>query len=234
MAKATFLITYYAQPEFLRICLDSIKKYHPNLPIIVSQQEGDDSQLPNIEVKHLRHDMRQYSWAGVAQRLIEACETDIGIFIEHDAFLLKPLDDLISKIGDYDLIGVEEMIPGLRNSPGMACQNFFILNVKKLKELGIEKVRVRNIEEVKKTCGNVESGYGLSQTFNKKYFLPFGWSHYGFGTYYGDYVHHFWWGSYPKRDVAIDNLDRDFLDEQAKRLVKDYDNNEIGSTNNLL
>lgn len=225
----TFLITYFAQPSLLEICMDSIRKYHPGAVIIVSQEEGVPANVGNAKL--IMHRMSEVHWAGVAAGLIEACKTDIGIFIEHDAFLMKSLDTIIDKIGEYDMVGVEENIqlPKLnRFAPGMAVQNFFILNVKKMKEIGLDKVYVRNVDALKKDYyRTIESGHGISQSLEKKLFLEVKPSGYAHGTYYGDYVHHAWFGSYRHRDVSIDGVDAAWMDDEMDRLISDYWENKF-------
>ena len=221
----TFLCTYYAHPEFLKICLNSLRKFHPDAQIIVSQQEGDG--LVDVgDARLIKHNMKEYMWAEVAIRLLKQCDTDIAVFIEHDAFLLRPLTELIDKMDKHDLIGPEEVLD-FRNSPGMVCQNFFIVNAKKLKELGLENVRIRDIEKLRGKIGSMESGYGISQTFDKKLFLPIEKSGYGFGTYYGNYVHHFWFGSYRKRDTIKDGILPEQLEVWAEELIEDYWNGKF-------
>ena len=235
MKDITFLVTYYAQPDLLMICLDSIRKFYPDNKIIVSQEEGDNViDLPenNIvapyNVRRIQHTMRKEGkvWVDVAIGLAKQCTTDFAVYIEHDAFLLRNIDDMIEKIesGEYGAIGVEEMIPykGLdRHSPGMMNQNFFLINMKKMKEIGLEKMRVNHtIPRV--PMKNVESGYGISQSLQKKLFLPVSPSGYAFGTFYGDIAHHLWYGSYPKRNVMFDNVSPMWMGHEANRLIRDY------------
>lgn len=235
-SKITFLITYFAHPELMKICLDSIRKHHPDDPIIVSRQV-EDAPIDFGDAKVIEHDMRKAMWAEVAQGLMRECETDVAVFVEHDAFILRNIQDMIDKIGDeYDLIGPEEVMH-IRNSPGMMCQNFFIINVKKMKEIGLDKVWVRDVPKLKELHPgrNVESGHGISQSFEKKLFLPVIESGYAFGTYYGDVAHHLWFGSYKKRNTMIDNVSPLYMEEETQRLIKDYwDKNikyEIRSSN---
>jgi hypothetical protein len=235
MTDVTFLVTFYAQPELLLVCLDSIRKFYPIEPIIVSQEENDpviDQPENNIvapyHIRRIQHTMRSdgKTWVDVAIGLAEQCTTDIAVYIEHDAFLLRNIDDMLMKIksGEYDAIGVEEMIPseGLnRNSPGMMNQNFFIINMKKMKEMGIEKMRIDHTI-LRVPMKNAESGYGISQSLENKLFLPVTSSGYAYGTYYGDVAHHLWYGSYRKRDVMFDNVNPMWMDHEANRLIADY------------
>jgi hypothetical protein len=223
--NVTFLITYFAHEGLLDICLGSIKRYHPDSNIVISQQL-EDHPIRAKNIKLISHDMRKEVWADVARRLLENCNTDIAVFIEHDAFLLKSLQPLIEMIkdGKYDLIGPEENIPISklnRNYPGMVCQNFFIVNAKKIKELGLNNIKTR-IE-------GYESAHGISQVLDKKLFLPVKESGYAHGTFYGDYIHHLWYGSYPKRNIEYDGVNRLFLESESERLIKDYYNDEIRS-----
>jgi len=227
MNDLTFLITYWAHPELLEICLDSINKFHPDSKIVVSQQIDDDFNFEQDSDNKIRiecHDMKRTQWASVATNLIMMCQTDYAAFIEHDAFLLKSLDPLIKEVmdGTYDLIGPEEVC-NIRNSPEMIAQNFFIINVKKMKESGLGNIWVRNIEEVRKNCKNIESGYGITQTLTNHKFMKMKESGYGHGTYYDDYIHHQWYGSYRERETLLTDLvPRDWLEEEANRVIKDY------------
>lgn len=220
----TFLITYYAHPELLAICLDSIKKFHPDDKIIVSQQVEPlfDPTVLDMGYRYELHDMKSTQWAAVATNLMMICQTKYAVFMEHDVLLLKSLNPLIEEVktGKHDLIGPEEVC-AIRNSPGMIAQNFFIINVDKMKEEGLSKIWVRNADELKKTCKNIESGYGITQTLSNHKFMKMKESGYGHGTFYDDYTHHLWYGSYKKRNVSgeVNTL---WMDYEAERLIKDY------------
>lgn len=237
MKNVTFLITYYAHPELLKVCLDSIEKYHSDSQIIISQQIEDGfnyKQGSSDRVKIEYHDMKHTQWAAVASNLMMVCQTDYAVFMEHDAFLLKSLQPLMDEVqnGTYDLIGPEEICL-IRNSPGMIAQNFFIINLRKMREAGLEKIWVRDIEEVKKICKNVESGYGITQTLHNHKFMKMTQSGYGRGTFYDDYVHHLWYGSYKKRNVAHE-LNTLWMDYETERLIEDYWNGKISGSNNSI
>ena len=164
----TFCITHYAHANLLQVCVDSIKKFYPESRIIISQQINDESEIDIEGTDKIYHDMKTNNWSEVAIGLLKECKTDIAVFIEHDGFLLNHLDNYIELIdnGKYDLIGPEEVIPfnGLnRYAPGMVTQNFFIVNVNKLKGLGLDRVRFFD-SDTYKDYKNKESGYGISQS----------------------------------------------------------------------
>jgi hypothetical protein len=176
--------------------------------------------------------MKKGVWVDVAIGLAKACKTDIAVYMEHDSILLRNIDDMIKKIedGEYDAIGVEEVIPsyGLnRNSPGFMNQNFFIINMKKMKEIGLNKMRIDYTIPFPSQIKNQESGYGISQSLENKLFLPVKDSGYACGTFYGDMAHHMWYGSYPKRGVEYDGINRLWLSEEVDRFIKDYWDNKI-------
>ena len=201
----TFLITHYAHADLLNICIDSIKRFYPNSKIIISQQINDESESDIVGTEKIYHDMKVYNWSEVAIGLLSACKTDTAILMDHDAFLLNHLDHYLELIenGTYDLIGPEDVIPlkGLnRNSPGMMCQNFLIINAKKMKEIGLDNVRFKDDEKYN-NFANKESCYGMSQSFEKKLFMPVTKSNYGHGTYYGSEVFHLWYRSFIDRYV---------------------------------
>ena len=229
--KFSFLITYYDQEDQLKTCIESIRKFYPNNPIILSEESDEIPTELKVD-KHIFHNMKQDSWAGACRGLMLNCPTDIGVFIEHDCVLMKPIDDLVNKLNEFDLIGVEEVIPDLRNSPGYANQNFFILNVKKFIDThGIDAIKV-TVKDEMKSLKNIESAYGISQHSPKIFWLPVKNSGYGHGTYYGDYVHHMWYGSYRRRNVASDGVDTNWLDTEVYRFIKDF--NDKSSTNNSI
>lgn len=228
MINPTFCVTYFAQPELLDICLDSIRKYYPDSPIIVSQQIGDEElseSFSKYNFKLIKHTMRDGGvWVDAAIGLMNACETKVGVFMEHDTFLVKHIDNLIEYIemDKYDIIGPEEVCD-IRNSPGFVMQNFFIINAKKMQDIGTENMRIRNIEELKANgIGSLESGYGISQSMEKKLFLPVTNSSYAYGMYYGDYVHHLWYGSYRQRNTYDDGVEPSWMELEATDLIYDY------------
>ena len=223
----TFLISYIANRPHLEACLNSIRKFYPKANIIISQDDTDfpiDDMGENV----IYHKMRDTgSWADCCIGLMNACKTDIGVFMEHDCLLLKPIDDLIERLDTYDLIGIEDKLDGIRNSPNFAAQNFFILNVKKFKEGGVERVRV-NAEPLRKlNMQNIESAYGITQNSKNILFLPTKKSGYGKGTFYGDYIHHMWFGSYQIRTIEEDGVDREWLWLEEQRLLDDYYSNKL-------
>ncbi len=230
--EVTFLVTYYAHPELLDCCIDSIKKFYPDSKIIVSQQIGDDV-VTNSGFDLIHHNMETGVWADAAIGLLKKCETDIAVFMEHDCVLLKDVDQYLELIrgGEYDLIGPEEVIPLPcldRDSPGMITQNFFMINAKKMKEIGLDKVAIRdegNYSELR----NKESGYGISQSLDKKLFVPVTASKYAYGTYYGDFVHHLWYGSYRKRPTYQDGVEEGEMELESIDLINDYWSNTVGN-----
>jgi hypothetical protein len=226
MNKISFLVTYCSQEDQLKRCLSSIHKFYPDAPIIVSQ-DIDDMEVEMNVTRVIHHDMQRYTWAEACKGLMGACPTDIGVFMEHDCVLLKPIDDLIEKLGEYDLIGVEEVYGGMRNSPGFANQNFFILDTKRfIQEHGLDGINMRDLEKYTH-LQNRESGYGISQSSKNIYWLKMTPSGYGHGSYYGDYIHHMWFGAYRKRLVESDGVDRQWLDDEVYRFLKDYDEGHI-------
>lgn len=222
----TFLVTSYAHANLLFMCIDSIKKFYPESRIIISQQINDESEIDIEGTKKIYHDMKQYNWSEVAIGLLKECNTDIAILMDHDAFLLNHLDNYLELIenGSYDLIGPEDVIPftGLnRNSPGMMCQNFLIINAKKMKEIGLDNVRFKDDEKYK-DFANKESCYGMSQSLEKKLFMPVTKSNYAHGTYYGSEVFHLWYGSFRERNVLDDGVNPKMMEDESIALIKDY------------
>lgn len=233
----TFCVTYYAQPELLRICLDSIQRHHPEAKIVVSQQIGDAPVELPAGVDLIKHDMPAWTFAGVVKcfmgYVMQKGYDGLCVFIEHDCFLLRPLDHLVRQMANYEMVGVEEMLDYngkvFRSAPGMANQNFFMLDVYEFTtKYGRDAVFVRR-EGLR--CRNIEPAYGISQSVQTLYFLPATSSGYGCGTFYGDenagryinYVHHLWYGSYKRRSLQGEDIEFDHQEREAQRLIADYD-----------
>lgn len=222
----TFMVTAYAHSQLLSICIDSIKKFYPESRIIISQQINDESEIDIEGTEKIYHDMKTGLWSDVALGLLNACKTDVGIFLEHDAFLLNHLDHYIELIdnGMYDIIGPEDVIPtkGLnRYAPGMVHQSFSILNVKKLKEIGLDCIKFKDGPEYG-DCRHKESSYGISQVLDKKLFMPVTPSNYAYGTYYGSEVFHLWYGSFRERYVLGDGVNPRWMEDESSALIQDY------------
>lgn len=226
IASPTFCITHYAHSQLLEVCVDSVKKFYPESRIIISQQVNDESEIDIEGTEKIYHDMKTNNWSDVAIGLLKQCNTKTAVFIEHDCVLLNHIDNYIELIDNetYDLIGPEEVIPLPRlnrYAPGMVTQNFFMLNVEKMKQIGLDKVRFVDGEKYKDYT-NKESSYGISQSLEKKLFMPVTKSNYGHGTYYGSEVLHLWYGSYRERNVLDDGVNPRWMEEESKALINDY------------
>lgn len=229
----TFYVTYFAHPELLRICINSIRKFYPTEKIVVSQQV-DDMEIPKdiTGFELISHDMKKKSWADVAIGFMKNFPDDVGVFMEHDCVLLKPIENLVQKLGEFDLVGVEEVIPGLRNAGGYANQNFFILKVNDfVSKYGYDAVFV-DVSKMNPKPHNVESAFGISQHSNKIFWLPVSRSGYAWGTFYGDYAHHMWYGSYRQRNTEQDGVTFWDMEDAVEKFINDYNNNELCSPNN--
>src|SRR3990167_6953865 len=103
----------------------------------------------------------------------------------------------------------------------MMCQNFLIINAKKMKEIGLDNVRFKDDEKYN-NFANKESCYGMSQSFEKKLFMPVTKSNYGHGTYYGSEVFHLWYGSFRERYVLGDGVNPKWMEDESSILIDDY------------
>lgn len=224
----TFCITHYAHSQLLTLCVDSVKKFYPESRIIISQQINDESEIDIEGTEKIYHDMKTNNWSEVAIGLFKECKTKTAVFIEHDCVLLNHLDNYLELIdsNSYDLIGPEEVIPFNklnRYAPNMVTQNFFIVNAIKMKMIGLDKVRFVDRDEYKDYV-NKESGYGISQSLEKKLFMPVTKSNYGHGTYYGSEVLHLWYGSFRERNVLDDGVNPRWMETESQALINDYYN----------
>ncbi len=249
-SRISFCVTHSSNPQLLNICLDSIAK-HTKLPYEIIISEQFDTKFPhsftggemNI-TKLLTHNMNKYPWSRVAETMRGHANGDVCVFIEHDAFLLRSIDPFITLVeNDFTLfVGAEENIPLPcldRYNPGMQVQSFFIMNQCPFddfftsietepteyggKDFNYYWEKVTHLKDGSETQKhrNFESAHGVAQSLNPL-FLPVLPSGYGYGTTYGSYVHHLWYGSYKERNVERDGVDPVIQGAEAERLIQDY------------
>lgn len=217
--QISFLTPYWSGAEMMRLHLASIRRFHPDAPILVSKRGRGQA-----EMEIYRRDFGVHYWVedcgytSAYLRLLQRCRTRFACVLDHDTVLLSPVDSLVARVADglAGLAGIEERIrvpqrlqadawPGsngwLRLAPGCTASNFLIFDWQAFRS----RWGLRGI------FGTPQSGawqfdfdYGIGQRLPAHHYLkPFHTARYGLGNLLKDgdapVLWHQWYGSYRTR-----------------------------------
>jgi hypothetical protein len=218
----TFLTPYWSGAEMMRIHLASIRRFHPDAPILVSKRGGDGEEMQaHAREFGIRYWLEECEYPDAYLRLLQRCETEYVCILDHDAILLSGLDPYLAGLaeGRYDVVGIEERIRvpdaiwkrlwpddngWLRFAPGCMAANFILFNWREFKSRwglrGIWGRRPAGTEDY-------EFDYGIGQKLVRHHYLmPFHARKYGMGNLLRDgdsnVVWHQWYGSFRTRLVG--------------------------------
>lgn len=215
----TFVTPYWSGSGMMRIHLESIRRFHPGAPILVSKRGGGLDEMLTLEREFgLRCWMEECEFPDAYVRLLQRCETEYVCIMDHDAVLLGSLDRYVDAIaaGRCDLVGVEERIRlpdsiwknrlagangWLRFAPGCTAANFMLFNLRAFKA----KWGLRGIFGTR-PAGTLhyEFDYGIGQKLTRHHLLkPWHAPRYGMGNLLRDgdlaVAWHQWYGSFRTR-----------------------------------
>ena len=215
----SFLTPYWSGREMMRIHLESIRRFYPAAPILISKRGGDADEMEGYRREHgIKYWLEECEFPAAYVRLLQRCETEYVCILDHDAVLLTNLDSYLKGLADgrYDLVGVEERIRvpdeiwtkfwpesggWLRFAPGCTAANFIVFNWRTFKARwglrGIFGSRPAGTE-------HFEFDYGIGQKLSRHHYLrPYHLRKYGMGNLLNDgstsVVWHQWYGSYRTR-----------------------------------
>ena len=187
----TFLTPHAADEILFDIFKESVERYTP-------------ANILTITTKETKH------WAEAFKWLYDNCPTDIAVFIDDDAFILRDISPLIDSVrqGKYSMVGftykTEEHVKHNYFQP-----NFLIVNLKKFKEEFGEDAMLVDKELADKELGPGGSSipmYGICQKLRdrKNKVLDFKiLENYKFANVLEDkgtpYVFHLWYGAWRHR-----------------------------------
>ena len=213
----SFLTPYWSGAQMMRLHLASIRRFYPDVPILVSKREGGAAEMTAYR-REFSIDcwLEDCGYTDAYLRLLERCDTRFACIADHDTVLLASLEPLLARLADgrQDLIGIEERIrmPGallgesstggwLRFAPGCTAANFLIIDWQAFKSrwglggiFGVPTSGARHFD----------FDYGLGQRLLRHhYLLPYHTRKYGLGNLLKDgetpVAWHQWYGSYRTR-----------------------------------
>ncbi|MGE0862272.1 MAG: hypothetical protein AB7P34_00105 [Vicinamibacterales bacterium] len=216
-SSLSFLTPYWSGAEMMRLHLASIRRFHPDAPILVSKRDGGAEEMSGYR-REFGIDcwLEDCGYTDAYLRLLQRCRTRYACIADHDTVLLAELEPLVARLaaGRHDLIGVEERVrlpqsPGvpagadgwLRLAPGCTAANFLIFDWQAFKSrwglggvFGVPSPGARHFD----------FDYGIGQRLRRHHYLrPFHTRHYGLGNLLKDgetpMVWHQWYGSYRTR-----------------------------------
>lgn len=218
-AVISFVTPYWSGREMMRIHLQSIRRFHPSAPILISKRGGDADEMEAYRREFdVRYWLEECEFPDAYVRLLQRCATDYVCILDHDTVLLAGLDPYLAGLvdGKYELVGVEERIRmpdsiwrtqwpesggWLRFAPGCTAANFMMFNLRNFKA----RWGLRGIWGTR-PAGTLhyEFDYGIGQKLTRQHLLrPFHARRYGMGNLLADegapVLWHQWYGSYRTR-----------------------------------
>lgn len=215
----SFVTPYWSGQEMMRIHLESIRRFHPQAPILVSRRGGGAEEMETYRREFgVTYWLEEREFPDAYMRLLQRCETEYVCILDHDTVLLTSLDPYLKGLADgrYDMVGVEERIRmpdtiwkthwpqwggWLRFAPGCTAANFMLFNLRAFKS----RWGLRGVFG-KRPAGTLhyEFDYGIGQKLTRQHLLrPFHARKYGMGNLLADegvpVAWHQWYGSYRTR-----------------------------------
>lgn len=219
MDPISFLTPYWSGAEMMRMHLASIRRFHPDAPILVSTRGGDAGEMDAYRSQFgIQYWLEDCGYTDAYLRLLQRCQTRYACVLDHDTVLLSTLDPLLAGLteGRYDLVGVEERIRlpeyvefdpwpesngWLRFAPGSTASNFLIFDWRAFESRwglrGVLGTRPKGVR-------HFDFDYGIGQRLPRhRYLLPYHVQRYGIGNLLKDgdapVLWHQWYGSYRTR-----------------------------------
>ena len=218
-SQISFLTPYWSGAEMMRIHLASIRRFHPEAPILVSKRGQDEAEMAAYRRDFgVRYWVEDCGYTNAYLRLLQRCQTPFACVLDHDTVLLSSVDSLVARVADRraGLVGIEERIRlpqpiiseawpdsngWLRYAPGCTASNFLIFDWKAF----ASRWGLRGIFGTPQPgARHFDFDYGIGQRLTTHHYLkPFHAPRYGLGNLLQDgdapVLWHQWYGSYRTR-----------------------------------
>jgi hypothetical protein len=218
--SVSFLTPYWKGAEMMRIHLESLRRFHPTAPILVSAREASLDEMEAYRRDFgIRYWAEDCSYVDAFLRLLDRAVTDYVCIMDHDTILLSSLDHLVAGIraGDWDLVGIEERIREvpddvtyhvaasssgwLRFRPGYTDATLLLFDWRRFRaRWGLRGVRANPAGGER----HMEYHYGICEKLERHHYLmPYHTRRYGVANLIRDgdvnILWHQWYGSYRTR-----------------------------------
>src|SRR3954465_11151202 len=85
----SFVTPYWSGRDQMEAHLDSIGRFHPGAPILVSKRGGDREQMEAFRTAHgIEYWLEDCGYTDALLRLLQRCQTEFYSLSDHDAVLL--------------------------------------------------------------------------------------------------------------------------------------------------
>ncbi len=251
-SRITFLIAHFNSPEFLSVCLDAIRKHHPESRILVADATSDWSSYCAAKEQCKRYSaqmwplMIPHRHSGILNFLFRHAETELAVFLDQDCILLDRLDSICAEVQEGVLLAgpKDQMLLDYQLRSGLKPE----LKPKFLRDypdyihaslMVLQPAKVRAFAGNSPFTWKAEFGdhqrekyHGLSHQLktsspDRVLALPSQHSAYGLGMVYfhkkNPVAYHNWYsGRVFKQEGRIDGLAIDSLKNDQDRFLADY------------
>jgi hypothetical protein len=214
----SFLTPYWSGADMMRLHLESIRRFHPDAPILISARDCDRAEMEDYR-RHfnVRYWLDDCDYTNAYLRLLTRCPTPLACIVDHDTILLSSVQPLAERVADaeIDLVGVEERIRmpqsvgslnldadgWLRYAPHCTASNFLLFDWRAFEaRWGLRGI----FGTPQRGAKHFDFDYGISQRLRRHFYLrPYHAPRYGLGNLLraGDVslAWHQWYGSYRTR-----------------------------------
>jgi hypothetical protein len=254
--QISFLTPYWSGAGMMRLHLESIRRFHPQAPVLISKR-GDDGEIERLHREfNLRYWVEDCGYTTAYLRLLQRCDTRFACILDHDVVLLASIDPLIERLaaGQADLVGVEERIrvpdalalgadalaeaargpwPGgwLRYAPGCMASNFLIFDWQAFdRRWGLRGV----FGTPDPGAHHFDFDYGIAQRLRRHHYLrPYHADRYGLGNLLKDgdaaLAWHQWYGSFRTRLEGEDPSVQAIASSGEDAFLRDYPNLDLST-----
>ena len=252
VSDLSFLTPYWTGREMMECHLESIRRFYPDAPVLISKRGGGHEEMEALRRTYgVEYEIEECSHPDAVLRLFSRCTTEYVCILDHDVVLLDSLDDFVRAIADdhYDLVGFEERVrePAamiaagvapelngwLRLAPGCTGVNFLVFNLRAfVARWGLRGVRGRHVPGAR----HYEYDYGIGQRLTRHHYVrPWHTAKYGMGNLLTDGERHVawhqWYGAHSRR-LTGDVLERgeeagiemraSFVESAEQRFLADF------------